>query len=306
MTGAVGLPLPPAPRRSTALQATGVLVALAVLTACTLFSLTRASQLRTQWPPEADNFYLPSSSSMRLLSLGHHELAADLVAARGNVYFGTQIFGKGEQRWLSNYLNTAIDLDPYFHRLYLAGAAMIVYNGKTITTDSMLAATELLERGARAFPLDWEIKFQLGFNYLFELSKLTSADDPRVARWRQRGVEEMRQAALFEDVPPWLPNLVARVFTKSGGQELAIRHLEQAYATASSEEARYQIRAELIQLRGQQYLHQLEEERLQFEEIVKRYPYAPDAFSAIAGPRKDRSVELPTSAPPIATPESKP
>jgi hypothetical protein len=271
----------------------GVVAALLGLSLATLHCLGQGNRLRATWPPEADTFYLPSSNTLRLLSLGHHELAADLVAARGNVYFGTQIMGKGAQRWLASYVNTAADLDPHFHRIYLAGAAMLVYNGHTITPEAVLAASALLERAAAVFPLDWEIKFQLGFNYMFELPKLVGADDPRVPGWRQRGVEALRQAALFQGIPDWLPNLVARMLTKSGSDEMAIRHLEQAYAVASSEEARAQIRFKLGQLKGEQVTRQLEEEHKRFEQLILgRYPYAPDAFSIVAGPRRARGVDL--------------
>jgi hypothetical protein len=277
---------------SATVQRGGVALGLGALVVGTWLCLQGASRLRATWPPEADNFYLPSSRTLRLLSLGHHELAADLVAARGNVYFGTQILGKGEQRWLAQYIDMATDLDPYFHRLYLSGAAMIVYNGKTISLEMVQAATTLLERGVATFPLDWEIKFQLGFNYFFELPKLVSADDPRVPHWRQRGVEALQQAALFEGIPDWLPNLVARMLTKTGSQEMAIRSLEQAYTVAATEEVRAQIRFKLVQLRGQQFYRQLEEEHQRFEALVKsRYPYAPDAFSVIA-PRHARAIDL--------------
>jgi hypothetical protein len=281
---------------TTAGRWTSVAVGLGALVVGTLLCLGQASALRATWPPEADTFYLPSSNTLRLLSLGHHELAANLVSARGNVYFGTQITSKGQQRWLSHYLNTAIDLDPYFHRLYLSGAAMNIYNGKNITLDMVEDATGLLERGVTTFPLDWEIKFQLGFNYLFEMPKLVSADDPRIPHWRQRGVEALRQAALFEGIPDWLPNLVARMLTKEGSQDLAIRHLEQAYAVAATEEARAQIRAKLTQLQGQQISRQLEEERQRFQKrILERYPYAPEAFSVIV-PRRSRAIAPPSPA----------
>ena len=276
-------------------QRVAVALGLAGLAAATLFCLKRATLLRETWPPEADTFYLPSSRTLKLLSLGHHELAADLVAARQNVYFGTQIQSKGEQRWLTSYVNTAIDLDPYFHRLYLSGAAMNIYNGKNVSLDMIEGSTALLERGATVFPLDWEIKFQLGFNYLFELPKLVRAGDPRVPHWTQKGVESLRQAALFEGIPDWLPNLVARMLTKEGSQDLAIKHLEQAYAVASSEEARRQIHAKLVALKGQQFSRQLEEEHARFQKMVdERYPYAPDAFSVIA-PRRGRAISPPAA-----------
>lgn len=277
---------------NAAAQKAGMALALAGLTAASFFCLQQANRLRATWPPEADTFYLPSSRTLRTLSLGHHELAADLVAARANVYFGTQIMTKGPQRWLAPYVNTAIDLDPHFHRLYTSGAAMVIYNGQTITLEAVQAATALLERGVATFPLDWELKFQAGFNYLFELPRLVKADDPRAPQWRQKGVEALRQAALFEGIPDWLPNLVARMLTKDGSQDLAIRHLEQAYAVATSEDARTQIRFKLVALKGQQAYRQLEEEKRRFEERIKqRYPYAPEAFSVIA-PRRARGVDL--------------
>jgi hypothetical protein len=273
-------------------QRAGVALALAGLAVGTFFCLRQASARRATWPPEADTFYLPSSRTLRTLSMGHHELAADLVAARGNVYFGTQIMSSGEQRWLPQYVNTAVDLDPYFHRNYVSGAAMVIYNGKTVSLEMVQAATALLERGVAVFPLDWELKFQVGFNYLFELPKLVHADDARIPQWRQKGVEALRQAALFEGIPDWLPNLVARMLTKNGSEDMAIRHLEQAYAVASSEEARAQIRAKLVSLKGQQFYRRLEEEKRRFDETIKtRYPYAPEAFSVIT-PRRPRTVDL--------------
>jgi hypothetical protein len=183
---------------------------------------------------------------------------------------------------------------------------MVMYSGRTIDAETVQASVGLLERGMAVFPLDWEIKFQAGFNYFFELPKLVGADDPRVPGWRQRGVEALRQAALFEGVPDWLPNLVARMLTKNGSEDLAIRHLEQAYAVSSSEEARAQIRFKLTQLKGQQFSRQLEEEKARFDRMIKdRYPYAPEAFSVIA-PRRERAVDLDgdseASAPAIPAP----
>jgi hypothetical protein len=270
-----------------------LIAALLGLGGLTFLALRVSRALRAEWPPEADTLYLPSAPTLRLLSVGHHELAADLVAARTNVYFGTQLVGKAPQLHLLDYLARAVELDPYFHRLYLSGAAMVVYNGKTIDLPTTLTATALLERGAQVFPLDWEILFQLGFNYLFELPKLGGADNPRAAQWRQRGVEAFQRAALFEEVPDWLPNLVARMLTKSGSDELAIHHLEQAYAAAASDETRAQIAFELDRLRGQRVARQLVEDHRRFEEnVLSRYPYAPDAFSAVAGPRLPRWVDL--------------
>ena len=75
-----------------------------------------ANSLRGLWPPEADTFYLPPSNVLRIASFGHTELGADLIHARANVYFGTQLHARMPTKWLGQYLHAAIDLDPQFHR----------------------------------------------------------------------------------------------------------------------------------------------------------------------------------------------
>jgi hypothetical protein len=269
----------------------------------------RADVLRSAWPPEADLMYLPSATTLRRLSLGHSELAADLVAARANVYYGTQLVTKGQSRWLDQYIHTAIDLDPSFRRIYQSGAAMLVYYGGKITTEAVEKANSVLVRGEKAFPTDWNLPFQLGFNLFFELPGTVSADDPRVAQWRQAGADAFRRAAVFEGVPAWLPNLTARLLTKQGGDELAIRHLEQAYAATSSEETRAQIKGKLELLKSKRLVEQMESGRKELEAaLAEGYDYAPEAFRLIVGPRRPRSVELPgwTTANPKASPPATP
>jgi hypothetical protein len=259
-----------------------LLASLVIASIC----LGRANRLRSAWPPEADTFYLPPASSLKVGSLGHTELAADLIHARANVYFGTQMHAHVPTKWLASYLHVAMDLDPKFERLYLAGAAMLVYNGQHISPEMVLAATEVLERGRKAFPFDWNFPFQLGFNYLFELPQDAGEDDPRVPGWRQRGVDWLRQAALYEGVPYYIPNLVARMLTKHGADDLALRHLEQAYAVATNPDVRTQIHNKLISLHAQRASTQLEEGLHAYRRMVdERFPYAPEAFSLIVGPR---------------------
>jgi hypothetical protein len=87
-------------------------------------------------------------------------------------------------------------------------------------------------------------------------------------------------------VPFFIPNLVARMLTKQGSQDLAVRHLEQAYAVATSEVARTQIRSKLAQLRGIQVAEDLAEKQREFQSMVNgRYLDFSEAFSLVIGPR---------------------
>jgi hypothetical protein len=264
----------------------GLMAGLAALGGLTFLCLEHTTRLRGTWPPEADTFYLPPSSALRIASLRHTELLADLIHARANVYFGTQLHARVPTKWLAQYLDAAMDLDPNFQRLYLAGAAMLIYNGQKISPDMVLAAVHVLRRGHKAFPFEWEFPFQVGFNLLFELPQDAGEDDPRVPGWRQQGVEMLRQAALYEDIPYYVPNLVARMLTRSGAEDLAMRQLEQSYAVATNPQARAQIRNKLFALRGRQFSEQLEENYRVFTRMIEeRFPEAPEAFSLVAGPR---------------------
>ncbi len=266
---------------------------LAVLATISGLALTRAQRLRDRWPAEADNLYLPSSRLLRAMSLGHTELAADLVAARANVYFGAQLVAKQPHLWLARYLDTAADLDPRFQRLYLNGATTIMYSSSKMTVDSVVQANSLLRRGAKIFPGDWQLPFQTGFNLFFELPRLAGENDPRVPSWRQDGLELLRQVSTFDGIPPYLPSLVARLLTKRGSQELAIKQLEQAYAATSSKETRQQILISLSRLRSQSLTDQLQEDQRRMQELVEQnYPYAPESFNVIAAPRRRGGVDL--------------
>ncbi len=267
-------------------------IALAVAAALALALGTRqalraALTLREAFAPERDTMYLPRAAVLRALGLGHHEMMADLVAARANVYFGGALAGQADPRRLEQALATALELDPRFHRLYLRSAAMLVYSGGPLTVEAFLGANRLLGRGADVFPGDWELPFQRGFNLFYELPRLAGEDDPRVPEWRQQGIEALRQATLLDGVPSWLPNLVARMLTREGGEELAIHHLEQAYAHSDSPQTRAEIARRLGELLGHRHAAAVEEAASSLaRDVASRYPYAPEAFSLIAGPRR--------------------
>ncbi len=264
----------------------GIVALGLILVGLSAIGLQRARAIRQRWPGEGDNLYLPPSGLLRAFSLGHTELAADLVAARANVYFGAQLVQKGQHRWLSRYINTAADLDPQFHRLYVGGAAVIAFAGSRLTVPSLLESNALLQRGARVFPGDWEIPFRIGFNLFFELPNVAGQDDLRVPTWRQEGLELLRQVTQYDGVPTYFPGMVARLLTKQGSQELAIKQLEQAYAATSSQETQQEILKSLARMRAEHLNLEMAAGRQRFESFVEHnYPYAPESFNVIAGPR---------------------
>jgi hypothetical protein len=287
---------------------------LTALGACALLGATVLAQdaalsRRARFAPEEDVLYLPRPSALRALSLRHVELAADLVVVRALVYFGGELQQKGDFRWLGNYLETALELDPGWRAPYKWAGVATMYNGRPITNDEVLLSSKFLEMGTRHFPSDWELAFMLGCNYLFELH----SDDPaQRAAWQREGGEWIRRAAIVGGAPAWVPLLAATIMHKEGRDEAAVRHLEEVYLTTEDEKTREEVRNRLVSLKARLDFAREARERDAFERAWKStVPYAPPDFFVAVGapppPRLDlrelaRDPVLESSSPSTLTP----
>ena len=213
------------------MTAVGVLLLLAALVVTQDWALRR----RARFPAAEDVLYLPQPSALHAMSLGHDELAADLVFIRGLVYFGTQLEQQGEYRWLENYLDTITKLDPRWKTPFRWAGTATMYNGRPITNAAVMLSNHFLERGVQQFPDDWELPFMLGCNYLFEMK----TDDPKQREeWRRIGGEWIRHAAIVGGAPAWVPLLAATIMRQEGRDEAAMRHLEEVYVSTQDERTR--------------------------------------------------------------------
>jgi hypothetical protein len=271
------------PNARRGLTAAGVLLLLAAVVVTQDGALAR----RSRFPAGEDALYLPRASSLRVLSVDHGELAADLVFIRAVIYVGTELQQKGQARWLEKYLRTITALDPAWKTPYQWAGVVTMYNGRPITNREVLLSSHFLELGVAQFPNDWEMPFMLGCNYLFELK----SDDPaQKAEWRRTGGEWIRHAALVGGAPPWVPLLAATIMRQEGQDEAAVRHLEHVYVTTQDEQTRRELRNRLMGLHARIDLAREARERQAFERMWRRtLPYAPaDLFVAIGPPAPPR------------------
>jgi hypothetical protein len=259
------------------------------LALATLGLQSRALERRARFSAEEDVLYLPRASALRVLSLGHTELAADLVFLRALVYFGGQLATTRRFLWLDNYLDTIVALDPSWKTPYRWAGVATMYNGRAITNESVRASSHFLEMGVRQFPSDWELPFMLGCNYTFELH----SDDPAArSAWRQQGAEWIRHAAIVGGAPPWVPLLAATILRREGHEEAAVRHLEEVYRTTQDEQTRAEVKNRLVGLKAKVDFAREERERAAFEGEWKRtVPYAPPDFFAVVGARRSPRLD---------------
>jgi hypothetical protein len=265
-------------------------VAAAGLVALTILTQDVALERRSHFSAETDQLYLPRPSALTAMSLGHHELTADLVFVRALIYFGTQLSGTRDYRWLENYLDTIVKLDPQWRRPYRWAGVATMYDGRTITNKSVMQSSHFLELGAKQFPDDWELPFMLGCNYLFELR----TDDPaQKAEWRRIGGEYVRHAALLGGAPPWVPLLAATILREGGDTEAAARHLEEVYLSTNDPATREEVRKRLMSIANAE-LPRIERERAAFEKTwLSTVPYVPADFFVVLQPAPSPRLDLP-------------
>jgi hypothetical protein len=240
--------------------------------------------VRASFPAAADGMYLPPTSLLRYTTLGHRELAADLVWIKSIIYYGEQISKRGQFRDLERHIDTVIALDPRFHTIYKWAGTVTMYRAGKIPQSAVRSSIRYLERGVEQFPRDWELSFMLGCDYLFELR----SDDPAaIQRNRSLGATYVERAALIGGGPPWLATLAATMRTRAGQSEAAVRYLEQAYLVTEDAQVREQIEGKLTALRGD--VSELASAAQTFDQRWQsELPYVPSDLFLLLGGRGER------------------
>lgn len=279
------------PSTRRVIGAAGVLLLLLF----TAHAQTAALARRAAFPAEGDALYLPRPSALAAMSLGHTELAADLVFLRAIAYFGSELAGTRNYQWLDNYLDTIVKLDPTWKMPYQWAGVATMYNGAKITNEAVMASSHFLALGVKQFPDDWNLSFMLGFNYFFELK---TTDPAQKARWRRIGGEYVQRAALAGGAPSWVPLLAATIFEQEGEEEAAIRHLEQVYVTAQDPDVRQQVHNRLLSLHAKVDFDWISRAHERFtEEWQNTVPYASPDFFAVLGPAPGARLDWKSLAP---------
>ncbi len=274
----------------------GVAIVLAFTIGALLASVggSRAAALRARLPAEDDLLLLPRASALRALSLGHRELAADLVYLRAVIYFGSEVAGQREFRWLANYLRTIVELDPRWKTPYRWAGVATMYNGAAITRERVELSSWFLRQGIERFPDDWELPFMLGCNLLFETKPRDAADK---ARLTAEAAEWIRRSALVGGAPPWAALLAATILKKQGREDAAVRHLEQVYYATSDERTRQEVRNRLVSLKAKIDFDREASDRAAFEAAWRsELPYVSSNLFVLIGAPRDPRVDWRTLA----------
>jgi tetratricopeptide (TPR) repeat protein len=108
--------------------------------------------------PSEELLYYPSGFMAKQASLGYETAAADLAWLRAIQYYGEHRMTDQKYDRIGQLMRIVTELDPHFIQPYVFGAFVTAQEVRQPER-----GLDLLERGLRANPDNWELAFKIGF-----------------------------------------------------------------------------------------------------------------------------------------------
>lgn len=122
--------------------------------------------------PKEELLYLPVGKYVKIAAIGFDNFIADLVFIRAVQYFGAHFMSDRRYPYLERLFDVIVTLEPTFIEAYRFGA--LTLGEEAGRFDKAIA---LLKRGIVNNPKSWELPFDLGFIYFYNLKEVENALD---------------------------------------------------------------------------------------------------------------------------------
>ena len=166
--------------------------------------------------------YLPSGKFLKGAALAYDEIFADLMFIKTLGYFGAHNKTDRNYTWLAHMLEVVTTLDPLYQFPYEFGGVIL-----STEADDVDGSIAILKKGMANVPKNhpryWYFPFYCAFQYMYFLNDYETA------------ANYIEQAITFEQSPPYLPLLAARLRAKAQTPEAAIPFLEEMIKTSDDE-----------------------------------------------------------------------
>lgn len=271
-----------------------LILSLALLALVAVASLThqQAQALRADVAELDRHVVIPSPEAARVLSLGLTEVAADVAWVRMLIYYGDGLIndtGMPDTEALVRLVNV---LDPYFRKAYMWGAYATTMRSGMATNDEYASSIEVLKRGLKVFPNDWEFNWILGVRLFMEVKGGTEEDE---AKRKEEGVMYIERAMHNPKAPPDLPLLAASLRTQLGHKEQALRDLREMILNIDDAKAREKLQARYNALASETAGNELAAAASEFDQGWKaHFPYASRSFYVLLGSTPSSKIDLET------------
>jgi hypothetical protein len=240
---------------------------------------------RSTWPKTVDVPYAPSPAAAPFVTLGYHEVGADLMWIRMIAYLGgTSDTSDG----VRDLVEATLALDDHFRPAYDIGGLAIEAANYGVDNDSHLAAISILERGMKRFPDHWKYPYLAGQIYLTDLV----SDDPALTRaWTERGVAMLERAVRLPDAPAKQAATAAHLMDKLGKHEAAVQRLREVILITTDESAKRELIERLAKLEAKDAadvaIAMLDARKAFDDEWQGSRPALPASMFLLLGPRRN-------------------
>lgn len=166
--------------------------------------------------PLQEKSYTFNKTVLKLFTLGNRRLVSSFIWTKTLIDSDIVHVKDENKSWMFYKFDTIADLDPYFYENYLFGGIYL-----SIIKDDTHGAAEIFERGLKHYPKDYQLLYNSGFNYYFEMGNKKKA---------------MEKYYLLLD-NPWskqftiLPRLIARLAREEADDQVAFNFLYSSYKT---------------------------------------------------------------------------
>jgi tetratricopeptide (TPR) repeat protein len=170
---------------------------------------------------ERTPLYLPSAEYIKFVTLGFDNFFSDVLWFNTINYFGKQLKGSRDYRWLNQMCDLVTELDPKKKYAFEFCSTMLSWETKDFE-----ASNKILDRGIENNPDYWRLWYLRGFNYWYFF------DD------RQKAIRDMTRASKCPESPPFVATLAASLIADSEDIKNSIRFLEDMIRNSSDENAK--------------------------------------------------------------------
>jgi tetratricopeptide (TPR) repeat protein len=174
-----------------------------VLLSSSVAALLKVESLRGPSATLEEVLFVPSSQTLKKMSLGYSSLLANIYWTRAVQYFGARLV-QNSNRYdlLYPLLDITTDLDPHLIEAYQTGSIFLAQQSPA-GAGQPEKAVALVEKGIRANPDYWRLYFTLGFIHYLDRKDYKAAQDAFA-----RGAE-------VPGALPWMRIMAARMAERS-------------------------------------------------------------------------------------------
>jgi hypothetical protein len=238
-----------------AIRVTVFAMALTLLAATTASLRATLDRRENAVERAVEPVYLPRADLLRPLSLGYHNVLADILWFRAISYFGKHYRSDRTYPWLAHICDLVTDLDPRAEHVYQFAGLILPWEAGEVD-----AGIRILEKGVRAIPDSWGLAYYLGFTHFF------FKNDSDVA------AAHLQRAVRLPGAHPGVARLATIVTTEASGPETAMAFLRDLEQNLDSEQVRRVIHRNMQESAAAVALRHLDSQIVAYTKATGRAP----------------------------------